>query len=391
MIGCALSVALAAGFTALALGLYRLGDAHGWTGEGPGMLVVMLAIPLAGLIALATWAAVAAQWRLRREGLNATLPLALLALGLAGSVHAAREQVRHARPSHDAPVSALGFRADGTLLVSLDEAGTLKVWDVAARRLRSERREPALAGAHELLVTPDGVAAVALGPRGASVLRLDAPAPAAATLPGVEHAALLPGGRLAWAAGEELRSGPLAAPDPGSRGLSLGAPIRALAADREGMLAVALADGRLLALAPDGEARRPLGALDPPATRLAFSPGGAWLAAVDGAGRAWIADLRRGELRPLEPWMGLHHAAFVADDVLVYTAADADPAALSLALGETPTSGSWLNHGQVVTALAGAPGAPLAAVALGPELLLARAPQRAGDYVSDAERLVDPR
>jgi len=393
VLGRLLTIGLAAGFTALALGLYRLGDSQGWTGDGPGMLVVMLLIPVAGAIALSTWGAVVAQWRLGRErGLGADLPLLLLAVGVAGSVQAARQHAAVSRPSHDAPVIALGFRADGGRLLSLDEDGTLKEWDVAGRRFRSERREPALAKSRALLVTPDAVVAVALGPRGATILRLDDPAQGLATLPGVEHAALLPGARLAWTIGEELRIDALPGPRPGIEGIALGAPVTALAADPEGTLALALADGRLLALAPDGEARREIGLLPAPATRLAFSPGGAWLAAADATGQATIADLRRGTLRPLARWMGLHHAAFVADELLVFTAAGADPAALSLSLAPPePASGPWLNHGQGVTALGAAPGAALAAVAFGPQLFLARAPGRAGDYVSDAERLVHPR
>jgi len=389
VLGRLLTAGAAVGLTALALALYRLGDSQGWTGDGPGMLVVMLLIPLAGLLALVAWAAVVAQWTLRREGIPAALPLGLLAVGLAGSVHGAVEAARDARPSHAAPVVALAFGDAGALLVSLDEAGTLKAWDVAARRVRSERREPALAGARELLLTPDGVTAVALGPRGATRLRLDDPAAPAATLLGVEHAALLPGGRLAWAAGAELRIDALAAPDPQRAGVALGAPITALAADRQGALAMALADGRIVVRGPDGEPGRPLGALDAPATRLAFSPGGAWLAAIDAEGRASVVDLRRGGVRPLERWLGLHHAAFVTDELLVFTAADRDPAALSISLAAPgPRAGPWLSYGQPVSALAGAPGAPLAAVAFGPQLFLARAPQRAGDYVSDAERLV---
>ena len=54
-LGRGLTAALALGFSWLAIGLIRFGADRGWTGDGPGMLVVMLAIPVAALCALAMW------------------------------------------------------------------------------------------------------------------------------------------------------------------------------------------------------------------------------------------------------------------------------------------------------------------------------------------------
>jgi hypothetical protein len=391
-LGRVLTIGVATGFTAVAMGLYRLGDDRGWTGDGPGMLVVMLLIPVAGAVALATWGAVVAQWVAGPRRVSGSLALAMLAAGMVGTGWQAREHQRQAKPSHDAPVVAVAFADDGARLLSLDAAGTLKTWDVAQRRLLGERREPLLAGARALIATSDGVFAIALGPRGADVLRPGEAGLAPTTLLGVSSATLLPGGRLAWATDQRLHIGALGSLDLQDAGVALGAPITALAADREGALAAALADGRLVVIGPGGETRRELGTLPAPATRLAFSPGGAWLAAADAEARAHVADLRRGEMRALDRWIGLHHAAFVADEVLVFTAAAEDPAALSLSLAASaPATGPWLNHGQIVTALGAAPGAPVAAVAFGPQLFLARAPRRGGDYVSDAERLAHPR
>lgn len=389
-LGRLLTIGAAAGATALAIGLYRLGASQGWTGDGPGIFVVMLLIPTAGVLALAGWSVVFAQGRLARDGgIGPGLPLLLLAVAVAGGTQVAFRHAAVSRPSHDAPVIALGFASDGSRLLSLDEAGVLKAWDPASGRLQSQRADPALARSSALLVTPDGDCAVALGSHGAVIVRLDGAASAVTTLPGVGSAALLPGERLAWARGDELHVDALREPRAPGAATAVGAPITALASDREGTLALAIADGRLLALAPDGEARRELGSLPAPAVRLALSPGGAWLLAVDADGRAVVADLRRGWLRPLAHPRGLHHAVFVTEDALVFTAAAADPVALSLSLAtREPAPRSWLNHGQVVTAMGAAPGAPRAAVALGREIFLARAPGGEHGYVSDAERLV---
>jgi hypothetical protein len=392
-LGRLLSIGLAAAATVLAVGLYRYGDENDWTGHGPGMLVVMLLIPAVGAVALATWGTVVAQWRAgRQRRVGAGLALGLIAVGLAGSAWSARTYQRTARPSHDAPVVAMAFRADGKELFSLDAGGTLKRWDVARRRMLEARREPALAGARSLFLSAEGRFAMALGPAGATLLRLDRAGPSTATLQGVERATLLPADRIAWVARAELWVAPLPAAAPATRVASFAVPITALTADAEGDLTLALADGRLLALGPDGESRRELASLPSPAVRLAVSAGGRWLAAGDAEGHAFLVDRHRDAVHPLARWNGLHHAAFVTDDVLIFTGAESDTAAGSLSLaGAKPKSGPWLGHGQIVTALAGAHEAPLAAAALGPELFLARAPRRAGDYVSDAERLVDPR
>ena len=44
-LGRLLAIGVSAGFSVLAIGLYRLGDSQNWTGDGPGMLVVLLAVP----------------------------------------------------------------------------------------------------------------------------------------------------------------------------------------------------------------------------------------------------------------------------------------------------------------------------------------------------------
>jgi hypothetical protein len=354
------------------------------------MLVVAMGLGLAALCALASWLAVIAQLAGcgPRRPAHPALALAMIAVGVAGSGHALREARRAERPSHDAAIVGVHFVRGGRQLLSLDAAGTLKAWDPAARAFESARAVPALAGASALLASEDGRFVLALQADGAQLLALEDGAEPQ-RLAGVAHAALLSGDEVALAAGRELRVAPLAAPGRTRARRELASPIRALASDAQGRLLVALEDGALLAIDAPEAASRERARLPRPARRLRLSPSGSWLVAVYVDARAAVVRIASGEVRALPDWMRVDACAFASEDALVF-AGPGDPSALALSLADL-RSEPWLGYGRPLGALAVSPAAPEAAVALGADLLLARAPRGGNAYTSDAARLVHRR
>ena len=383
VLGRGLTAALALGFSWLAIGLWRLGAERGWTGDGPGMLVVMLAIPVAALCALAAWVGLLAP-STESSRVPAWLALGAIATGLAGSAHSALELRRNAQPSHGAPVVALAFIEGGSRLVSYDATGVVKRWRIRTRALEAEWTAPELAGARAILTTPEGFRAVALFADRAVIRTFD-DRPASRTLPGVAGAALLPGDRGALASGRTLRIAPLGDPERPDLERTLPAEIRALAADRQGRLWAALADGAVVSLEA-GAGLREVARLQAPAERLIVSPGGAWLAAIDAGGKGRVISLADGAVHDV-PGFGVYAAAFATERMLVYNSGPLDGAALALSLDRLATE-PWIGQGRGIAALAVDPDAGLAAFAAGGDAHVLVAPGNGGNaYTSSWDRL----
>jgi hypothetical protein len=370
--------------------LCSLGASRHWTGDGPGMLVVILGFGLGAACAVAAWLAVLRQATADpARGGRAGPALAAVALGLAGVALGALDHRMVSQPTQDAPIAALRFSPDGARLFTLDVAGTLKTWRVADRRLASERAEPALAGARELLVTPDGRFAVALVAAGAVVLPLsDGPAPS--TLSGVAHVALAGDGELAVADADGLRLVALHGPEGRGHPLATGAVVTALAGDGTGGLAAALADGAIVLLDGRQGSTRLRVALPAPARRLVLSPRAARVVAVDAEGRAVVVDAQDGSVRPFPGWIRPAVLAFVSDETILATSAPGDPAIVSLALPGLVSAPFW-NHGRAVAALDAAGGRGLVAVALAGDVFVAPAPRDGRAYAATSWRLVHRR
>lgn len=393
-LGIALTAATAAGMTALAVTLFRLGSDRGWTGDGPGMLVIGFLFVASIPIALGLWAAFAAQlraWRRGRpdRGASPALALGLVVVGVAGTASERRDAEREGRPTHDAEIAALALSPDGERLVSLDAGGTLKRWRVGERRLEAARQDPGLAGATALLLDEAGAAALVLVPGGAIRVPADGTA-APETLPGVNAAASLPGEEVALAEGASVRIVAWGEHAATRRRHALPAPVTGLASDAQGWLVAALADGSLVALEGGDREPRTLALLPAAAVRLAFSPGGRWLAAADADGRGHVVDPRRGGMRPLPAWMRLGRFAFVSDERLLFAAGPPWTEGFALDPAEL-RSEPWLNHGSAIVGIAAAPGARETAVAIDRYVFVARSPASGHAYTSDATRLLDPR
>jgi hypothetical protein len=390
LLGRALAGLLALAFSVTTVSLYQLCEERHWTGDGPGLLVVMMILPVGALCALA--AGFAALWpglpRSGRVDASPWLAVGMIAVGLAGAAQSTARYQRELRHAHDAPVVALQFVDDDAALLSCDRAGTLAHWKLPERELVDVRSVEALAGARQVMIARHGRFAVALVDAGARIVSLQADGPAPVTLPGVTQVALLADGEVALADGREVRIVSLPAPGVSRATHAFAAAVTALAADAQGRLFVALDDGAVIALGERGEPDRELTRRAGAVLRLVASPGGRWLVALDAQGRPAVIATPDGTVRVVDAWMHMHALAFVSEEQLVFTASELDPSALALSLERLETE-PWFNHGQSITALGAAPGLPDAAIALGGDLHLVPAPASGRHAYADASvRLV---
>ena len=386
VLGRGLSALLAIGFTALAIALFQLGHDRGWTGDGPGMLVVMLAIPIAALCALAGWVGLFLP-ATAESRVSPWLALGAIGVGLAGGAWTVLDMQRAAQPSHDAPVVAIAFVDGGAALVSFDSAGAVKRWRVATREVEAEWSAPELAGARAIVASRSGVAAIALFADHAVARLFDAPR-ATRTLPGVADAALLPGDRAALAVGRTILVVSTSDPARSEGELPVPGVVRALAADRQGRIYAALADGALVVV-ESARVQRTIAQLPAAPARLLVSPGGTWLAAIDGDGKARIVTPATGAVREVSGF-GMHAVAFLSERALGFNSGPLDGAALALSLEDLRTE-PWIGQGGGIAALAVEPDAGLAAFAVGRDVNLLAAPGGGNAYTSTWERLTDRR
>jgi hypothetical protein len=383
-LGRGLSAALALGFAWLTIALIRFGEGRGWTGDGPALLVVMLAIPVAALCALAMGVGAFLPATVTARA-PAWLAIGSIAVGLAGTGWSALEMRRAARPSHGAPVVALAFVDGGSRLVSYDANGGVKRWRIRTQALEREWQAPELAGARAILSTLEGFRALALF-EGRAVVHTFEKGTRTVTLPGVGAAALLPGDRAVLAAGRTLRVAPLAAPQQPDLERELPAEARALAADRQGRIWAALADGALVAL-DGGNALQEIARLPGPAERLLVSPGGSWLAAIEAGGKGRVIAAATGAVHDV-PGFGVHAAAFASERLFLFNSGPLDGAALAFSLERLVTE-PWIGQGVGIAALAVDPDAGVAAFAAGNDANVLVAPGKGNAYTSKWDRLSD--
>jgi hypothetical protein len=239
-----------------------------------------------------------------------------------------------------------------------------------------------------VLIAPDGRFAVALLNEGARIVSLDADASMHGTLPGVTQVALIGNEEIAFADASEVRIASLATPGDVRATRAFPVGVSSVAADVHGQLFAGLADGSIAALGEHGEPDRILARLPNAARRLVASPGGRWLVALDAEAHPTFIATRSGELRRADAWLRMHAFAFVNEEQLVFTTSEEDPSALALSLERLETE-PFFNHGRTITALAAAPGAADAAIALGGDLHLVGAPVPGlHAYASSSVRLV---
>jgi hypothetical protein len=382
VLGRGLTAVVAIAFSYLAIGLYLLGAERGWTGDGPAMLVVMIAIPIAALCALAAWVGLAMP-STATSRVPASLALGAIAIGGGGAAYSAFAMQQAALPSHSAPVVAVAFVDGGGALVSADTMGVVKRWRVARSWVEAEWTVRELAGAQAILVTPEGYRAVALFPDRA-VLATFGEKGKVKTLPPLAGAALLAGDRAALAADRTVRVVALADPALADNEWELPAPAGAVAADRQGRVYAALADGTLAAL-ESGRAVRPLARVPIAPVRLLVSPGGTWLAAIAADGTGWVAATATGATHAL-PGFGVHAATFVGETGFGYNSGPLDGAAHLFSLERLATE-PWIGQGRGIAALACDREAGLAAFVSGPDVHVLAAPGPGNAYTSVWERL----
>lgn len=325
-VGQLLALALGLGCLWLSYYLFAGGQRAGWSSDGAGILFVMIfMVLLAGLGIALLWLLL---WSFTRDeadgddrlaGVRTAMALLVL-LAIAVPLARAGWASFAGRHSHDASVVSLYLTADQSELRSVDRAGILKTWDAASGRHRGTRvggglTEPPFYG-------PSGGMLLPAWQFARRYYFLHPGTDLDALGPGIEvHAvlaALAPGGELVTASRTSLEWAPVADQRAaGRRRFFWERAIRDLAVSPRGEAVFVDEDGRLVSVAgtPPAVTR----ALDLPPRdyeRLAFSPSGSILLAVDRAGAA-VAVLANGEVRELPDGVRLELFAFDGPDSLV--------------------------------------------------------------------------
>lgn len=250
-----------------------------------------------------------------RRGARAVLLLWAAAAGASPLTSRSLHEGKTVLEGHEGGAAAVSYSPDGRTLISAGADRRLKVWDVAVAETASLLAE---AKAHESPVyaaafSPDGSAWATAGYD--KTLRVwdaatRAPRKVAATRAALFALAWSPDGKSLACAGDE---GAVRVVDSdGSRVWELrhGAPLRALAWSKEGLIAAGAEDGGLSLWAPGRSVKEPAARLALAhaggVTAAAFSPDGKVLvtAGADRALRVWsLPDLRltsifRGHLSP---------------------------------------------------------------------------------------------
>jgi len=396
-----------AGFAGAA-GLIWIGQKAHWTSDGPGMLLIMIAIPVSGAVGL-VFSSVALKAMLseptptpgsepaRQAGqgdASLGLPLAvrnrmmswivsgLLVLFVGSSVY----DHRAGKPSHDARILVLHAYQPGGL-ASLDGQGVLKLWSIPGRGHRATRVLSVDASPSDLVVTPDAqVAFVRTNHHLLSVFDLTK---AGHILHNVDHVSALcfEGGNSVLAIRDRnvIRIGSSV---PNSliplQGLR---PATALACRADSGEIAYVDETKVLHVFDErtGGDRFTI-PLSMHAVRLMASPSFRRLLAIDAAGFLSVIDFDSRRELPLPRHHRSHHVAFLSDDQIVV-------GEISSARVDIPSmkSSPYFNLGQQVTALATLPSQLTTLMAFDKELYLARSQPENRGSLAATEHLRDPR
>lgn len=392
---------------AAAAGLIWLGQKAHWTSDGPGMLLIMLAIPVCGIVGF-VFSSVALKVMLsdtpparviepvpHAEQIdNASRPDAILrnrmmtwivgsvlALFVANSAYDHRAR----QPSHDARILALHvYQPEG--LASLDAQGVLKLWGLSGRGHRASRALAVDARPTALVVTPDAhVAFVLSGHRQLSIYDLaQLPSPSHR----VEHVGdiCFDGGDSVLAIRDRrvVRIGAAATISPPLQGIGVAIALTCRPDTGE----IVYVDETTVLHVFDERIGRdrftiPLSVRP---VRLVASPSFRRLLAIDPAGFLAVIDLDLQQELPLPRHQRSHHAAFLSDDQIV--AGEVSTVRVNI---PSMKSSPYFNLGQQVTALATLPSLSTTLMAFDKELYLAHDYKGSHSGMAPTERLGDPR
>ncbi|MEQ1795185.1 MAG: hypothetical protein ABL970_13455 [Nitrospira sp.] len=394
-----------AGFAA-AVSLISVGQKSHWTSDGPGMLLIMLAIPICGIVgfvfsSMALKAAFSdslpssdphpSPQAVSLDGVpcgDATLRNrmmiwivgSLLAIFIASSVYDHRAR----QPSHDARILAMYAYQPGGL-ASLDAKGELKLWGVSghrASRMLSVDARPAV-----LVVTPDAhVAFVVTTHHQLGIFDLAKSASAGHTMAHIGDVCFDGGDSVLAIRDRKVvriraSSGTDAVP---LQGLGL-ASVLTCRADTGEVGYVDEANVLHLFDERTGHDRFTL-PLSVRPVRLIASPEFRRLLAIDSGGSLSLIDLVTRQELPLPGHHRSPHVGFLSEDQIVI-------GNVSSVRVDIPSmkSAPYFNLGQPVTALATFPSFSTTLVAFDKELYLAHAPKSSLSGMAQTERLSDTR
>lgn len=394
-----------AGFAG-AVGLIQVGQRAHWTSDGPGMLLIMLGIPVCGVIGLVFGSlTLKAFFRESRpasalEGelqsgqdsnpalMDATTRNRVMAWIVGGLVLfiAASSAFEHraGKPSHDAGIRALHHYQPGGL-ASLDGAGVLKLWQVSGRRHRATVQLTISDVPTVLIVTPDERTAFVLNSRQQlSVYDLTKSAAAIHTVSPVRD--------LCFEGGDSV----LAIRDRklvriGAAATNVAAPLqgvgsaRALTCRQDKGEIVYVDETNVLHLFDERTGMDrfalPLSSIFP--VRLVPSPEFRRVLVLDSKGFSSMIDLATREVTPLPRHHRSHHIGFLSEDQIVVGEVSSVRVDLP-GMKSTP----YFNLGQPVTALTTLPQLSTTSMAFGTQLYIAYGAQ---GVTAKTERLMDPR
>lgn len=394
-----------AGFAA-SVGLIWVGQKAHWTSDGPGMLLIMVAIPVFGIVGV-----VFSSVALKAVFSNVSSPPAfdrltqaaqakdasrmdailynrmmawivggLLVLFAANGIYDHRAR----KPSHDARVLAMHTYQPGGL-ATLDAKGILKLWGVSGHRTSRALSVGAIPAV--LVVTPDArVAFVLTKQHQLRIFDLATSAPAGHT---VEHV-----GDVCFEGGDSVlairdrkvvrvvaSTAPVAAPLQGPGFASV------LTCRADTGEIVYVDENKVLHLFDEGTGHdRFTLPLSVRPVRLIPSPEFHRLLAIAPGGALFLIDLATRQELPLPAHHRSLHAGFLSEDQIVI-------GEVSSVRVDIPSMKSmpYFNLGQPVTALATFPSISTTVVAFDKELYLAHDQKGSHSGMAQTDRLSDPR
>lgn len=401
-----LSGAVGLAGVAAAVGLIAVGQKAHWTSDGPGMLLIMLAIPIFGIIGFvflsmalkAMFSDSAPSSNLdhlppvtprdgtsRKDGAERNRMMAWMVGGLLMLFGANSAYDHRARqPSHDARILAIHAYQSGAL-ASLDAKGVLKLWGASGHR--ASRALPVDATPAGLLLTPDaGVAFVLTTHHQLRIFDLTNSAPASQT---VEHIrdVCFEGGSSVLAIRERKVVRIVGSPSTGPvplQGLGFASVLTCRADTGE---IVYVDEKNALHLFDEGAGRdRFTLPLSVRPVRLIPSPEFRRLLAIDSGGSLSLIDLVTHQELPLPSHHRSLHVGFLSEDQIVVGEVSSVRVDIP-SMKSTP----YFNLGQPVTSLATLPSISATLVAFDKELYFAHDMKGNHRGMAQTDRLSDPR